>query len=264
MTCDFASKIATEMAWLGYDMHLMFGLARLCNEVEQNMTLSPRSSASAPQSLAGRLATGFLAAVTMTLAAACAAPSPATARHELIHEGEVNARKQASAARERLAVAADGGGQVLRLGLTRQLADAAGLVGARLGLFQQELGTSIRLQLTAFRSVAAEGDALEAGQLDAAYLDPVTAVRVWLAGGRKPVLVVAGAAARGVGSGRASAAVLVVTTALLKSRPALAAALLKGHIQSERVLGTDPVQALGAFEAELAVLGTKATQRPAT
>ncbi len=221
------------------------------------MTLGPRSSASAPQSLAGRLATGFSAVVMMTLAAACAAPSPATARHELVVKQRSEARKQASAVRERLAVAADGGGQVLRLGVTRQAADAAGLVGARLGFFQAELGTSIRLQLVPFRSVAAEGDALEAGQLDAAYVDPVTAVSAWLASGRKLIVVAAGAAARGAGTDRASAAVLVVTTALARSRPALAAALLKGHVQSERVLGTDPAQALGAFEAELAVLGTK-------
>ncbi len=178
------------------------------NEVEQNMTLSPRSSASAPpqparQTLSGRLAVGFLAAVTMTLAVACAVPSPATIRHERVQKEKATARKQASATRERLAVAADGGGQVLRLGVTRQLADAAGLVGTRLGFFQQVLGTSIRLQLIPFRSAAAEGEALEAGQLDAAYLDPVTAVRAWLATGRDPILIVAGAAARGTGADRA-------------------------------------------------------------
>lgn len=226
------------------------------------MTLSPRSSASAPpqparQTLSGRLAVGFLAAVTMTLAVACAVPSPATIRHERVQKEKATARKQASATRERLAVAADGGGQVLRLGVTRQLADAAGLVGTRLGFFQQALGTSIRLQLIPFRSAAAEGEALEAGQLDAAYLDPVTAVRAWLATGRDPILIVAGAAARGTGADRADAAVLVVTAALWKSRSTAALDLLKGHIQAERVLGTDPVQAAGVIEAELTALGAR-------
>jgi hypothetical protein len=145
------------------------------------------------------VAAGFLAAVTLTLAVACAVPSPATIRHERVQKEKAAARKQASATRERLAVAADGGGQVLRLGVTRQIADAAGLVGTRLGFFQQALGTSIRLQLMPFRSAAAEGEALEAGQLDAAYR----------------------------------------------------------HIQAERVLGTNPVQAAGVIEAELAALGAR-------
>ncbi|HET7019071.1 MAG TPA: hypothetical protein VFI65_34450 [Streptosporangiaceae bacterium] len=221
------------------------------------MTLGPRSSATAPPRLARRLATGFLAAVTLTLAVACASPSPATIRHEHLRKERALARKQASAARERLAVAADGGGHVLRLGVTRQVADAAGLVGAQLGFFQQALGASVRLELVPFRSAAAEGRALEAGQLDAAYVDPVTAVGVWLASGSRPITVAAGAAARGAGTDRASAAVLVITTALRMSRPAQAIAILKGHIQAELLLGTDPVQARAAIAAELAVLGAK-------
>jgi hypothetical protein len=41
------------LAWLGYDVDLTFWLVRCANEVEQNMTLGPRSSASAPPHLRG-------------------------------------------------------------------------------------------------------------------------------------------------------------------------------------------------------------------
>jgi len=94
--------------------------------------------------------------------------------------------------------------------------------------------------------------------LDAAYLDPVTAVRVWLASGRKLIKVLAGAASTRTGSsGEVTRAVLVVTTTLLRTRPAVVAAIVKGQIQAEQVLGTEPATALPAIGAELAALGVR-------
>jgi NitT/TauT family transport system substrate-binding protein len=64
---------------------------------------------------------------------------------------------------------------ILRLGYVLDVPDAAALVGTQMGYYQQNLG-KVSLQPQAFTSEALEITALETGQLDAAYLDPVTAV----------------------------------------------------------------------------------------
>jgi ABC-type nitrate/sulfonate/bicarbonate transport system substrate-binding protein len=150
----------------------------------------------------------------------------------------------------RQAKADDGSGQVLRLGLVPELADGTGLAGSQLGYFQQALGTSARLQVVPFPAPATEAQALAAGRLDAAYLDPVTAVRLWLASHGSLLKVVAGAASHG----RSASAVLVVTQRLLARQPALAVALLKGHILASQLLIADPVRARPAVGTELAAL----------
>lgn len=66
---------------------------------------------------------------------------------------------------------------VLRLGYVLNVPDAAALVGTQMGYYQQNLGR-VSLQAQPFTSAAPEITALETGQLDAAYLDPVTAVIV--------------------------------------------------------------------------------------
>lgn len=214
------------------------------------MKLALRVDALVPGGRAATAVVAFSALSASLLFAGCAsAPTKseqAVRTHRLV-------LRQESAARERLAVNADGGGQVFRLGLVPQLADATGLTGAQLGYFQQALGASVRLRLLPFTSAAAEGDALAAGRLDGAYLDPVTAVRVWLASGRKLIKVLAGAAATRTGT----TTVLVVTTHLLRTQSAVVAAIVKGQIQAEQVLGTEPARALPAIGAELAALGVR-------
>jgi len=88
-----------------------------------------------------------------------------------------------------------GASGVLRLGYLLDVPDAPALVGTQMGYYQQNLG-KVSLQPQAFTSAAAEITALQTGQLDAAYLDPVTAVTLSqrLHGGLR---IVAGAALGG-------------------------------------------------------------------
>jgi len=64
---------------------------------------------------------------------------------------------------------------ILRLGYVLDVPDAPALVGTQMGYYQQDLG-KVSLQPEAFTTTAAEITALQTGQLDAAYLDPITAV----------------------------------------------------------------------------------------
>jgi ABC-type nitrate/sulfonate/bicarbonate transport system substrate-binding protein len=182
-----------------------------------------------------KVATVLLAAVTGVVLAGCGSPAPA------------------SRAAEQRALLADGGGAVVRLGLVPQLPDTVGLVGVDLGLFQRDVGSGVRLQVVRFGSVAEEGQALAAGQLDAAYLDPVTAVRLWQDSHGTRLLVVAGAT---VGrTGENDSAVLVFTRAMLIDRPAQARGLLEGDVQTVAELDGDPAAARAAVSQELTVLG---------
>ena len=80
----------------------------------------------------------------------------------------------------------------LRLGFQINVPDAPAVVGSQLGFFQEDLGR-VSLQAQPYTSAAAEITALEDGQLDAAYLDPVSAVIVSQAG-HGGLRIVAGAA----------------------------------------------------------------------
>jgi NitT/TauT family transport system substrate-binding protein len=82
----------------------------------------------------------------------------------------------------------------LRLGYTAVLADAPALAGLQLGFLPPDLGT-VGLDPVAYGSPQAEELALERGQLDAAYLDPVAAVAVWQAD--HGIRIVAGVATGG-------------------------------------------------------------------
>jgi NitT/TauT family transport system substrate-binding protein len=86
-------------------------------------------------------------------------------------------------------------GQALRVGFIPAVMDAPVLVGLQQGTFIRDLGRA-GLEPVAFPSVPAETAALEDGQLDAAYLDPVAAVAAWQSS-RWPVRVVAGVASGG-------------------------------------------------------------------
>lgn len=212
--------------------------------------------------LVRRLSVGLLVVVTLALVTSCAAPSGPLSVRQPARASARLALKERSAYRKRLAVAADGGGDMVRLGLVPGLADAAGLVGAELGYFQQELGATARLQVVTFSSEGAEEAALAAGRLDAAYVNPVTAVHVWLASDRRLIKVIAGAAARrSRPRGGAASALLVVTTTLLRTRAALVGAMLRGQIRAVQLLDTDPARALGVIGAELAALRAPGLRR---
>jgi hypothetical protein len=64
---------------------------------------------------------------------------------------------------------------ILRLGYQLNVPDAAALIATQMGYYQQNLGR-VSLQPQPFTTTAPEITALETGQLDAAYLDPVSAV----------------------------------------------------------------------------------------
>lgn len=85
---------------------------------------------------------------------------------------------------------------VLRLGYTTSLADAPALAGLQMGYLNTRLG-HMTLTPAVFTSNTAEAQALLHGQLDAAYLDPVTAVAVWQAAGRGLITIIAGSATGG-------------------------------------------------------------------
>jgi NitT/TauT family transport system substrate-binding protein len=104
------------------------------------------------------LATGLLLAAA--LATGCS--SPATAHHH----GPV-----------KLPIGPPGtsASGILRLGYLLNVPDAAALIATQMGYYQQNLGR-VSLQAQPFTTNAPEIAALETGQLDAAYLDPVSAV----------------------------------------------------------------------------------------
>jgi NitT/TauT family transport system substrate-binding protein len=84
----------------------------------------------------------------------------------------------------------------LRLGFVTNLADAPALAGLQMGLLSAGTGGSA-VNAIAYRSPAQEAAALLDGKLDAAYVDPVTAVAVWQAWHESGLEIVAGAASGG-------------------------------------------------------------------
>jgi ABC-type nitrate/sulfonate/bicarbonate transport system substrate-binding protein len=115
--------------------------------------------------------------------------------------------------------------------------------------FQQDLGAAVILQPVPYPSAAAEATALAAGKLDAAYLDPMTAVQLWQDSRGQLLRVIAGASSSGTAA-RLPAAVLVVTAKFLSAHPAMVTSLLKGQIQGTSLLTTDRPAAQAAAAAE--------------
>jgi ABC-type nitrate/sulfonate/bicarbonate transport system substrate-binding protein len=157
--------------------------------------------------------------------------------------------------------AAESGGaaasaRTVRLGFVPEVQDGIALVGLQQQLFRDDLGAQVSLDAVPYSSSAAEAHALVTDQLDAAYLDPVVAVGVWQSthGG---VRIIAGASS----TGGASAAVLVVTTKFLASRPSEAQGLLKGQVEAAELLTEKPTSGDTAVGAELAALGEGLTAR---
>jgi NitT/TauT family transport system substrate-binding protein len=127
-----------------------------------------------------RLIAGLVAGLVLVLVAGCSSspgsPSGGSGRAPVVVAGSVT-------------------GQVLRLGFVAAVADAPVLVGLQMGSFTRYLKKAGPEPVT-FPSMEAETAALEDGQLDAAYLDPVAAVAAWQAS-RGRVRVVAGAVSGG-------------------------------------------------------------------
>ena len=85
---------------------------------------------------------------------------------------------------------------LLRLGFTLNLADAPALAGLQMGYFQADLGR-VTFQPVPFTSNQAEVEALERGQLDAAYMDPVAAVAAWQSSPGGLIKIISGSASGG-------------------------------------------------------------------
>lgn len=85
---------------------------------------------------------------------------------------------------------------VLRLGFTTGLADAPVLAGLQMGYFSAGLG-AVTVDPVPFPTTAAEALAVQRGQVDAAYLDPMAAVAVWQSAGQTGIKVIAGVASGG-------------------------------------------------------------------
>lgn len=85
----------------------------------------------------------------------------------------------------------------LRLGFLANITHAPALVGVKDGIFTKALGNNVTLKTTIFNSGTEEATALEAGQLDAAYVGPNPAIDVWQKSGGKEIRIISGAATGG-------------------------------------------------------------------
>jgi NitT/TauT family transport system substrate-binding protein len=128
---------------------------------------------------------------------------------------------------------------LIRLGLQENLADSAALLGWQMGFFGQNL-SQVTLEPEPFTSSGAEAEALENEQLDAAYLDPVTALQVWQA---HPDLIkiVAGAAS---GGSELVVAPSITSAAQLKGQPVAAAGGATERAAADSWLGQQGLSAL--------------------
>lgn len=142
----------------------------------------------------------------------------------------------------------------VRLGLVAAADDGIALVGVQDNLFREDLGGQAPLAAVRFSTASSAGLAMQLGRLDAAYLDPVTAVRLWQTT-REQIRVMAGAAS----TGSTSLVLLVVTAHFLLVHPLWVQALLKGQVQAMHLLAADPVSGHRMAAAELTALGQRTT-----
>src|SRR5262245_54676511 len=93
----------------------------------------------------------------------------------------------------------DAGGPVtLRLGHFPNLTHATAIVGVEKGIFQQELGSGITLDVKTFNAGPAAVEALFSGAIDATYIGPNPAINAWAQSRGRAVKLVAGSASGGV------------------------------------------------------------------
>lgn len=199
------------------------------------------------------LAAAGTAALALLALAGCVAGCSSPA-HRL--SPAAAASRAAARASRKLTLEAEGRTPAVTIGLTAGPADAAGLVALGAGYLTRNLPAGVAVRPDAFPTAAAEAAALAAGQLDAAYVSPVTAVRLWQSSGGKLLTVISGAASRRPAR---SAALLVASRAFLAAHPSLADGVLKGQIQASDLLVTDRPQALADLASELRALTGAAT-----
>jgi NitT/TauT family transport system substrate-binding protein len=135
----------------------------------------------------------LLAGCTSSTAASPSAASNAASSAATAH-GQLSVRRAATRAQVGPPGAQASG--VLRLGLAENAADAPALLGWQAGYFGRSLGP-VTLEPTPYTSAAQEAAALEDGQLDAAYLDPVTAIAAWQAAPAEAIKIISGAVTGG-------------------------------------------------------------------
>jgi NitT/TauT family transport system substrate-binding protein len=101
---------------------------------------------------------------------------------------------------------------MLRLGFLENVTHAPALIGVKEGFFTKNLGSGVTLEIYPFSSGTQEAVALQAGELDAAYLGPNPAIKAWQTSGGTLIKIISGAASGGaelvVKSGITSAAQL--------------------------------------------------------
>jgi NitT/TauT family transport system substrate-binding protein len=86
---------------------------------------------------------------------------------------------------------------VLRLGYLQNITQAPALVGVKEGFFTKNLGHGVTLQLAPYSTGTEEATALLAGQLDAAYVGPNPAIKVWQTSDGTEIKIISGAASGG-------------------------------------------------------------------
>jgi hypothetical protein len=183
-------------------------------------------------------------AAAALLLAGCSSASPPSHRSD---DPQTGAGGRAALAAQ---APANSASDAIELGFVAAPADGIALVGIQDNLYREDLGAAVELNPVAFPTSSSVGLALKEGRLDAAYLDPVTAVSVWQATHGR-IRVVAGAASI---AGR-SGLVLAVASRFLAEHPLLVRGLLKGQIQAMELLDTDPLSARRMTASELAALG---------
>jgi ABC-type nitrate/sulfonate/bicarbonate transport system substrate-binding protein len=191
----------------------------------------------------------WIAALAAAGVAALVAGCSSSAGPHYSHAAQTGAGGSAAAA---AAAAVPAPSNTVSLGFVAGAGDGVALVGVRDGLFREDLGSSVALVARQYGSSAAAESALARGQLDAAYLSPVSAVAAWQAT-RGGVRVLAGAAA----SRGQSAVLLVVTGKFLRSQSARVQGLLKGQVQASQLLQLNPLSAWRMAAAELTALGQR-------
>jgi NitT/TauT family transport system substrate-binding protein len=101
---------------------------------------------------------------------------------------------------------------MLLLGFLENVTHAPALIGVKEGFFTKNLGSGVTLEIYPFSSGTQEAVALQAGELDAAYLGPNPAIKAWQTSGGTLIKIISGAASGGaelvVKSGITSAAQL--------------------------------------------------------
>jgi NitT/TauT family transport system substrate-binding protein len=134
-----------------------------------------------------RKTTATLALAALALIAGCSSPAPKPSAAQLARKATSTDLGRSAGAVQNIET-----GQVLRLGYLADYASAPALAGLHDGLYTTSLHAA-SIQPQAYQSDFDEINALQHGQLDAAYLDPVAAVQAWQNSTPGSLAIIAGA-----------------------------------------------------------------------